>query len=45
MATLRNFDVLSVSKDLIQDRLYLNNTFFVKTITKYSNSSNRPEEL
>jgi len=29
MATLRNFDVLSVSKDLIEDLLYLNNTFFL----------------
>jgi len=45
MATLRNFDVLSLSKDLIQDLIYLNNTFFVKTITKYNNISNRPEEL
>jgi hypothetical protein len=32
MATLRNFDVLSVCKDLIQDLLYLKKKFFVKTI-------------
>jgi hypothetical protein len=37
--------VLSVSRYLIQDGLYLSNTSFTKRIKKYSVSSNRREEL